>query len=184
MDFKFINQKITNSIQRTGHNLIYTADDEYVGRGGEISGKLRRANKGLRRGAAAEEAEDGMANEKMIRRKLIAEDQILINDSEDATSEQMEDDSMVPSYVNVMVSWLSSYPFRSHFYEINFCRNKFKTKRSKKLGQKLSVAGEEEEEDGDYHESGLPCSHHRHIVELNVWVVLFRATLYIFMKIT
>lgn len=128
MDFKFINQKITNSIQRTGHNLIYTADDEYVGRGGEISGKLRRANKGLRRGAAAEDGEDGMANDKMIRRKLIAEDQILINDSEDATSEQMEDDSMVPSYVNVMVSWLSSHPFalifmKSIFAETNLKQN-------------------------------------------------------------
>lgn len=132
--FDFINQRITYSIQRTGHNLIYTpADDEYVGRGGEMTGKLRRANKGLNRrgvsGATAEDAEEAMANDKMIRRKLIAEDQILINDSEDATSEQMEEDS----YINVMVSWLSSHPFRSPFYEINFCRNKFKTNGRRNL---------------------------------------------------
>lgn len=50
-------------------------------------------------------ADDGPDNERMmIRRKLISDDQVLVNDSE-------ESEEVVPvaaSYVNVMVSWLRS----------------------------------------------------------------------------
>lgn len=50
--------------------------------------------------------DDGPDNERMmIRRKLISDDQVLVNDSE-------ESEEVVPvaaSYVNVMVSWLRSH---------------------------------------------------------------------------
>lgn len=65
---------------------------------------------------------DEADNQRMIRRKLISEDQVLVNDSEDDRSEMLADDedqldvnaaavvagASGPSYINVVVSWQCS----------------------------------------------------------------------------
>lgn len=61
--------------------------------------------------------EDG---NKVIRRKLIAEEQMLINDPEDTSELMSEEEAAAPSYINVLVSWFGSHPFRGISISISF----------------------------------------------------------------
>lgn len=126
---------------------MLSSSDDYVGApdGGLPRAqnlKLRIFNKfNLKR--PYEPLMDRTDNERMIRRKLISEDQVLINESEDEDRNEVlsEEDAVPvlpfrPSYISsaAMVSWSSSHGESPIFIHFPFsrslspflCRNKFK----------------------------------------------------------
>lgn len=108
--------------------------------------KLRMFNRyHFRRPSALDRSSDNV--ERMIRRKLISEDQVLMDDSED--EERNEEEAVgVPSYVDVMVSWKSSQAIRRTIYfKLVFILLQFSETNLKQCGRRNfgSGVGQEEE---------------------------------------
>lgn len=78
--------------------------------------RLFKKLNGNREGTPAEEGPD---EQMMIRRKLISEDQVLVNDSEDELLSEEDGPVVAPSYINVLVSWKGSH-WQTHFYSFSF----------------------------------------------------------------